>query len=164
MDYIVKTLPSFIVIGIQRIFDNETAYKEIPKFWDEVMDKYFGKEPSNEFEKAINKYSIGEYGICIDDLDNGKFRYLIAGIYNGGDIPNGMVVYEFKEELWAIFNCYGPLPNALQSVNTRIYKEWLPGNPDYELSGVASIEWYDTVGNTLDNNYHSKIMIPVIKK
>ena len=25
--------------------------------------------------------SIGEYGVCIDDIGEGKFRYLVAGKY-----------------------------------------------------------------------------------
>ena len=44
-------------------------------------------------------------------------------------------------------------------------KEWLPGNPDYELCGNASAEWYDCVnGEKTDKDYHSAIWIPVKKK
>ena len=35
---------------------------------------------------------IGEYGICIDDgkaADKGKFTYLVAGKYAGGEVPEG---------------------------------------------------------------------------
>ena len=53
----------------------------------------------------------------------------------------------------------------LQSLNTQIFKEWLPGNPDYELCGNASAEWYDCVnGEKTDKDYHSAIWIPVKKK
>ena len=38
-------------------------------------------------------------------------------------------------------DCIGPIPESLQSLNTRIFKEWLPGNPDYELYGNANVEW-----------------------
>lgn len=169
MDYKVTSMFPFKVIGFQKVFDMETSYQEIPKFWDEIVEKYAknvyaGKEPTNDYERAIIDYGIGEYGVCIDDLEGGKFRYLIAGKYTGGKIPDGMVVYEFPRSLWAIFNCIGPLPKALQSVNTRIYKEWLPGNPDYEISGQASVEWYDSIGNPSDVDYKSAIWIPVTKK
>ena len=30
----------FKVIGFQKVFDNETAYAESPKFWDEICEKY----------------------------------------------------------------------------------------------------------------------------
>ena len=54
---------------------------------------------------------------------------------------------------------------TLPTLNTRIFKEWLPGNPEYEISGNANIEWYDCVnGEKTDADYHSAIWIPVKKK
>lgn len=170
MDYKITPMFPFKVIGFQKVFDNETAYAEIPRFWDEICEKYAGNvyagnAPANPCEQALVDNCIGEYGVCIDDIGNGRFRYLIAGKYTGGTVPEGMVVYEFPRSDWAVFNCLGPLPEALQSVNTRIFNEWLPGNPDYELSGNASVEWYDCVnGEKSDPDYHSAIWIPVRKK
>ena len=117
------------------------------------------------YEQALVDNCIGEYGVCIDDIGGGKFRYLIAGRYTGGDVPEGMVVYEFPRNEWAVFDCIGPNPQTLQSVNTRIFSEWLPGNPDYELSGNATVEWYDCVnGEMTDPDYHSAIWVPIKKK
>lgn len=169
MDVKITTMFPFKVIGFQKIFEGETAYEEIPKYWDEICEKYTnnvyaGNAPANPYEQAIVDNSIGEYGICIDDIGEGRFRYLIAGKYTGGEVPEGMVVYEFPKGDWAIFNCIGPLPGALQSVNTRIFKEWLPGNPEYELDGNANVEWYDCIGKQSDLDYHSAIWIPVRKK
>ena len=169
MDVKITTMFPFKVIGFQKIFEGETAYEEIPKYWDEICEKYAnnvyaGNAPANPYEQAIVDNSIGEYGICIDDIGEGRFRYLIAGKYTGGEVPEGMVVYEFPKGDWAIFNCIGPLPGALQSVNTRIFKEWLPGNPEYELDGNANVEWYDCIGKQSDLDYHSAIWIPVRKK
>ena len=59
-----------------------------------------------------NWYNI--FGICIDDAGKNKFRYLIAGAYKGGDVPEGMTVYELPDAAWAKFKCVGPLPGALQ--------------------------------------------------
>ena len=168
----VKITPMFPfkVIGFQKVFDNENAYAEIPKFWDEICEKYAanvyaGNAPSNPYEQALMDNCIGEYGICIDDIGGGKFRYLVAGKYTGGDVPEGMIVYEFPRCDWAVFDCIGPIPEALQTVNTRVFSEWLPGNPDYELCGNASVEWYDCVnGEKTDPDYHSAIWVPVRKK
>ena len=168
----VKITPMFPfkVIGFQKVFDNENAYAEIPKFWDEICEKYAanvyaGNAPSNPYEQALMDNCIGEYGICIDDIGGGKFRYLVAGKYTGGDVPEGMIVYEFPRCDWAVFDCIGPIPEALQTVNTRVFSEWLPGNPDYELCGNASVEWYDCVnGEKTDPDYHSAIWLPIRKK
>ena len=170
MDVKIAPMFPFKVIGFQKIFDNETAYAEIPRFWNEICEKYAnrvyaGNAPANPYEQALVDNCIGEYGVCIDDIGGGKFRYLIAGKYTGGAVPEGMVVYEFPWNEWAVFNCIGPNPQTLQSVNTRIFSEWLPGNPDYELSGNATVEWYDCVnGEMTDPDYHSAIWVPVKRK
>ncbi len=170
MDHKITPMFPFKVIGFQRIFDTETSYAEIPKFWSEICEKYAnnvyaGNTPANPYEKAIVDNCIGEYGICIDDIGNGKFRYLIAGKYTGGDVPDGMILYEFPRSNWAVFNCIGPNPETLQSVNTRIFRDWLPGNPEYELCGNATVEWYDCInGEMTDADYHSAIWIPVKRK
>ena len=160
----------FKLIGFQKVFTYEEAYEQIPKFWDETCEKYAnnvyaGNPPANPYEQALMDNCIGEYGVCIDDLGDGRFRYLIAGKYAGGPVPQGMVLYEFPRGSWAVFDCVGPNPQTLQSVNTRIFREWLPGNPDYELSGNATVEWYDCLhGEKNDPDYHSAIWVPVKRK
>ena len=170
MDCKITPMFPFKVIGFQKVFDNETAYAEIPKFWDEICERYAlsvyaGNAPANPYEQALVDNCIGEYGVCIDDIGGGRFRYLVAGKYTGGNVPEGMVVYEFPRSDWAVFNCIGPIPEALQSMNTRIFREWLPGNPEYELCGSASVEWYDCVnGEKTDPDYHSAIWVPVKRR
>ena len=170
MDFRITPMFPFKLIGFQKVFDMETAYAEIPKFWDEICEKYAynvyaGNAPANPYEQALMDNCIGEYGVCIDDLGGSRFRYLIAGKYTGGSVPEGMVVYAFPRGEWAVFNCVGPIPEALQSVNTRIFREWLPGNPDYELCGNPTVEWSDCVnGEKTDPDYHSAIWVPVRRR
>ena len=170
MDCKITPMFPFKVIGFQKEFDYETAYDQIPRFWDEICEKYAssvyaGNEPANPCEQALVDNCIGEYGVCIDDIGGGKFRYLIAGKHTGGPVPEGMALYEFPRGQWAVFNCVGPIPEALQRLNTRIFREWLPGNPDYELCGNATVEWYDCVnGEKTDADYRSAIWVPVKRK
>ena len=108
MDYKIAPMFPFKVIGFQRVFDTENSYDEIPKFWDEICEKYAynvyaGNAPANPYEQALVDNCIGEYGVCIDDIGGGKFRYLIAGKYTGGVVPEDMVVYEFPRGDWAVF-------------------------------------------------------------
>ena len=46
----------------------------------------------------------------------------------------GMKVFEIPASEWAKFKCIGTMPQALQTVNTRIFSEWLPGNQDFEMT------------------------------
>ena len=168
MDYRLTKMPSFTVIGFQRTFDPEDAYEKIPAFWGEISSRYMagpaaGNAPGNAYERAVKEHCIGELGICVDDLDDGTFRYLIAGRYRGGEVPDSMTLYEFPAYEWAVFDCYGPNPATLQGVNTKIYSEWLPGNPDFELDGRATVEWYDD-GDFTAKDYHCAIWLPVKRK
>lgn len=169
MNYTVSPMWAFKVIGFQRIFTYDEAYAEIPKFWDEICEKYCthtiyaGLAPSCAEEQAIMDNCIGEYGVCIDDIGDGKFRYLIAGRYTGGEVPESMTLFEFPRGEWAKFNCTGPMPEALQNLNTQVFKEWLPGNPDYEMAGYYNIEWYSCDGEKTDEDYKSGIWVPVRK-
>lgn len=167
MDYTVSPMWGFKVIGFEKVFSYDTAYEEIPKFWDEICEKYCnhtiyaGLAPSCPEEQAIIDNCIGEYGVCIDNVGNGKFRYLIAGKYTGGEVPEGMILFEFPQGEWAKFSCTGPVPELLQKLNTKIFREWLPGNTDFEMAGYYNIEWYSCDGEKSDADYKSSIWIPV---
>lgn len=169
MDYVVEKMKSFKLIGFEREFTNDESYQEIPKFWDEFYQKYRkllmekGK-PNGKVEETICNCCVGEYGVCIDDTGKeGKFRYLIAGSYTEGEVPEGMSVYEFPGLEWAKFSCKGSMPEALQTINTKIFQEWLPGNAEYEIAMGANIEWYSK-GDTTDVDYESAIWLPIKRK
>lgn len=166
MDYIVEKMSRFKVVGFEKIFSFEAGYKEIPKFWDEVSEKYLSRlittgNPQTDIEKAILDNNVGMFGVCVDDIGkNGEFRYLIAGIYKGGAVPEGMVTYDLPDMEWAKFRCVGPMPGALQSVNTKIFKEWLPNNGEYKIAMGCNIEYYSE-GNPTSADYESAIWVPV---
>lgn len=167
MNYKVTDMFPIKLIGFVKEFDMETSYKEIPLFWDEICEKYCfpriykGLPAENEYEQAIVDNCIGEFGVCIE-CKGTKFKYMIAGRYAGGKVPEGMILYEFDAGKWAIFDCIGPCPEKLQELNTKIFKEWLPLNKEFELRGDGNIEWYDCVnGEKTDSDYHTQIWIPV---
>lgn len=169
MNFTVEKMDGFTVIGFAREFSFETAYEEIPKFWDEIIYKYArnlfaGKTPQNALEKAFAEHRIGEFGVCIGDIGKeGKFRYLIAGRYADGDVPEGMVTYELPEAEWVKFKCVGALPEALQDMNSKIFREWLPGNGEFEIACGVNLEWYGSA-NIQSTDYESGIWLPVVRK
>ena len=169
LHFTVSPMFPFKIIGFARDFDYETAYAEIPKFWDEICEKYANPlyetmQPKNPFEQAIMDNCIGEYGVCIDDIGDGKFRYLIGGKYTGGEVPEGMTLVEIPYFQWAKFKTFGPMPDALQTLNTEVFRSWLPNNPDYEIAAPLNIEWYSCDGEKSDADYESAIWVPVKKK
>lgn len=109
------------------------------------------------------------YGVCIDEPDKSEFEYLIADNYMPcKDIPNGFVTRVIPKHTWAVFPCKGPMPNAIQDTNTKIFSEWLPNCKEYEIADGYNIELYTDISDypkgNQDENYYSEIWIPVKKK
>lgn len=166
MDYKVEKMDEFQLIGFVREFSHEDAYSRIPKFWDEVMalTEPLVREPTqNDVGKAILDNKIGEFGACFQGFAEGRFFYMVAGIYQGGPVPLGLSTIHIPPSQWAKFRCVGPLPGALQTVNTKVFSEWLPGNPDYEPSMPINLEWY-SMEDTSAPDYESGIWLPVRAK
>ena len=169
MEYRMERLSGLKVIGFERSFSVESAYDMIPKFWAEFSEEYLellmmGASPVDEQTQAVKDYHIGQMDISIDDIGgNGRFRYMIAGEYTGGPVPEDMTVVEFPEMDWIKFRCIGPMPEALQKLNTEIFTDWLPNNDTYELSIGANIEWYPDMQADSDE-YFSEIWLPVREK
>ena len=109
---------------------------------------------------------MGVYGVCLDDEVQGdRFRYMIADDYNEELAKvNGLEVKEIPEFTWAVFPCRGAMPQALQSVNTKVFNEWLPSGK-YEIAAGFNIEFYtDETKYKLgsqDPDYYSEIWVPV---
>lgn len=164
MEYKIVKLPAFRIVGIEKRFTVDTGYEKIPQFWSEVVKKICSP---NYVEKGlVESCAIGQFGLCVNDNPCGSdFLYVIGGEYHGEKLPKGYVVKDIPALTWAKFRCLGQLPGAMQSVNTRIWNEWLPNNKEYETSSNVDIEFY-TKGDMSSPNYESEIWIPVtpIKK
>lgn len=167
-----EKMEHFTVIGFERKSNFGSSYEELPKFWDEILAKYLipahrDQEPKDALTRAVRENGIGEFGVCIDDdpalAEEGKFRYLIAGRYGGGEVPDGLSLYEFPALEWAKFRCVGPMPGSIQSLNTRIFREWLPNHSEFKMAIPVNIEWYSEKGYKGDADYESGIWLPVTR-
>lgn len=155
----ITLLPSFRLAGCSYEYDYNKAQIMIPGFWE---DFYLRKKSSENLE-FINCNKVGTFGIC-NDSDYEKGIYIIAGEYKGGTIPEGFSLIEVPQKVWAKFKCCGPIPSAIQSMNSAIYKNWLCTNGMYELDGTLDVEWYSPEGSMTDLNYESEIWLPVKRK
>ena len=151
LEYKIVNKPQFTLVGMSRIFNSETSYQEIPQFWGEVMG-------------ADNCLLMGMYGVCLDSDEDGKnFEYLIADNYiPWEEVPENLTVKVIPASTWAVFPCRGPLPQALQEVNTRIWSEWLPNSKNYRLAMNMDIESYAPPAEKPEDTY-SEIWLPVAR-
>ena len=128
LDYRIVEKAPFTIVGFKRRFHTETSYQEIPKFWKEWMSDMKGL--------------TGIYGVCMD-MDGKDFDYWIADDYvPWKDVPEGCETAVIPGSLWAQFKCRGALPESLQSVNTKVWSQWLPTLKGYALAGNYSLEVY----------------------
>ena len=118
-------------------------------------------KPETEIEKAILENEIGMFAIC-SESENG-FLYWIAGLYKGGDVPEGLELYSFPASDWAIFTAKGPMPGSLQTLNTAVWQEWFPNEGQkFQANGKATLEVYSQ-GDPQASDYECGIWIPVQK-
>lgn len=145
MEYKIIEKPAFTVAGRKRSFSFETSYREIPKFWLEIMG-------------SDHKELMGMYGICLAHYGQEKFDYIIADNYvPQKPVPEGFVTWTAPAGTYAAFPCRGRNPEAIQGVNTRIWNDWVPNCKDYAIAGDFDFEVY------FEEEY-SEIWIPVEKK
>ena len=150
LEYRIVEKAPFTIVGTRRRFNSDTSYQEIPKFWTEYM---------GQGEKCP---IMGTFGVCVD-MGGKDFDYWIADLYKPWeDIPEDCETYQIPGSLWAQFTCKGQLPDSLQSVNTKIWSEWLPALQGYELAGKYNLEVYGPPTENPDD-YISYIWIPLKK-
>ena len=150
LEYRIVEKAAFTVMGVSRRFTADSAYREIPDFWSEHMESPLAGEV------------CGMFGLCLDNEPD-SFEYLIADNYiPWKEVPAGCVTRTIPAGTWAVFPCRGALPEALQSVNTRIWKEWLPGCREYRLGGNYNVELYAPPAEKPEDTY-SEIWVPVTR-
>lgn len=141
--------------SISREENNNT----IPDFWERAhQDGTVG----TLLELTEDKSYI--YGICYGNTakDNQTFEYGIAAIYNGTQIPEGFRVKEIPARTWLVFDCVGPMPQAIQEMFHHIVTEFFPGS-EYQPTYEFDIEAY-SAGAMNGADYQSQIWIPVEKQ
>ena len=153
-------------IGFSASIRPEEGYQKCPEFWNKEYAQKYERlwqtmKPETPAEKAILENGIGLFAIC--DEKEGFFEYWIAGLYKGGEVPDGLKLYTFPESDWALFSARGPLPGSLQSLNTQVWQEWYPNEGQkFMANGSAMLEVYSP-DNMQSPDYECGIWVPICK-
>lgn len=167
MNVIYEHKPATTFIGFSTSIRPDEGYRKCPEFWDrEYAEKYARlwqtMRAETPVEKAILENGIGLFAIC--DEKEGFFEYWIAGLFRGGEVPEGLKLYTFPEGEWAMFSAKGPLPGSLQNLNTQVWQEWYPSEGKQYLGrGNAMLEVYSS-GDMQNPDYECGIWVPVSKQ
>ena len=162
MDYKIIEKNAFDIIEKveAHTVENSENAKSIPDFW---MRSHNDGTVKTLLDTTTDRTYI--FGVCYGNLpENAKtFDYSIAAkCDNNTVVPEGFRKNTIPARTWAVFECKGAMPNAMQDMWHKIISEFFPTSgyqPTYEMD----IEAY-TDGNMGSPDYRSEIWVPVIKK
>lgn len=162
MDYKIVEKEAFEIIEKVEAhsIENETNSKSIPDFWTRSHNDGTVK---TLFENATDNTFI--FGVCYgNNSDSAKtFNYSIGAICDENTIvPKGFRKNTIPARTWAVFECKGAMPKAIQDMWHKITAEFFPTS-GYEPTYEMDIEAY-TEGDMSSENYRSEIWIPVVRK
>lgn len=158
MNYRIEKKDSFRVLGVKEHYANELekSFQEVPLFWQ----KSIASGIINEILSLHNKEPFGLLGIstCMNGQD---FDYYIA-VASDKAKPQALTEYNVPAATWAIFECKGAMPAAIQQLQQRIITEWLPAS-GYEYDDAPDIEVYFE-GDQQSEDYRCEVWLPIVRK
>lgn len=159
MDCKIVKKKAFKVIGKveKHSINNGENKNTIPEFWER-------SHKDGTVKKLLELASDREFifGICCNHTlnDTQDFDYAIAAKCDGKlAASDGYSVIEIPERTWAVFECTGPMPQAVQQLWHRISTEYFLTSkykPTYEMD----IEAYPA-GNMTSDDYRTEIWVTV---
>ncbi len=157
MNYRIEQKEAFRIVGAMQHFDMALGdgFEKVPQFWAQTTQSGMVQQlcalPAKE--------PCGLLGVttCMDGRD---FDYYIA-LATDAPALEGMAEYTVPACTWAIFECVGAMPQAIQQLQSRIISEWLPSS-GYEYADAPDIEVYPE-GDTQSPDYRCEVWLPVRK-
>lgn len=162
MNYKILEMDAFYIIEkveTHSIENSENA-KSIPEFWTRA--KYDGT-----VKKLLDITSDKTYifGICYGNQPKNSttFDYSIAAkCAENTAVPEGFRKSTIHAKTWAVFECRGAMPEAIQEMWQKIVSEFFP-SAAYKPTFEMDIEAY-TEGDMASPDYRSEIWVPIIKR
>lgn len=151
---------SFRLVGkrITISCDNNAHFKKIPEYWNEC-------QRNGTFAKLISMDTANPQGLFglfgAYDAQLNEIEYSIMVISDQKQ-PSGFHEIYIPDATWAVFDCRGSVPLAVQKGWQYLNEEWLIKYP-FQHAQCPEIEWYSN-GNVYANDYLSQIWIPIIEE
>lgn len=162
MNYKIVKKDAFKVLeklSVQSI-DDEQNKNTIPDFWTQ------SHQDGTVYKLlSLAKDRTNIFGICYNNdlTDKQSFDYSIAAMCDDNcEVPEGFRINEIPARTWVVFECVGPMPDAMQQTWHKICAEFFPTSsykPTYEMD----IEAY-TAGEMNAADYKSEIWVPIEEK
>lgn len=156
MNYRIETMEPFRVVGLKMTLpmNVEQSFAEVPQFWQQSGPRV------PELLPLMAGKPQGLLGVSTC-MGGNTFDYYIA-VASNADAPQDMEEYTVPSCTWAKFECVGPMPEAIQTLQKRIVTEWLPTS-GYEYANAPDIEVYFE-GEQRSSDYRCEAWLPIAKK
>ena len=151
-------------IGYHTEIKPDEGFIKCPEFWNKEFNEKYARlwetmKPETPIEEALLANGVGMFAIC--SCNGNGFTYWIAGLYQGGEVPEGLELYSFPASEWAVFTTKGPMPDSLQALTTQVWQEWFPTEgKNRQANDMATLEVY-SAGNPQSADYECGIWVPV---
>lgn len=93
---------------------------------------------------------------------DGDFDCYMACVATNQPCPNEMEERVVAAATYAVFECEGAMPDAMNDLWHRILTEWLPSS-GYEWESKTDVERYLTP-NMISPDSRSEVWLPVVKR
>lgn len=158
MNYKIETKETFRIVGVKTHFTGgiEESFQTAPSIWQKAHTEGSISKLCSMMDTDLK----GIMGICTAAPQQ-EFDYYI-GVATTQEIPEAMEEFIVPASTWAVFDCTGKIPEAIQTLQKRIITEWLPTS-GYEYANSPDIELYFE-GDQSAEDYHCQVWLPVRKK
>lgn len=151
--------PAFRLIGKSvRCADGEQQFK-IPEFWSDCQNTGIFSELIS-MDVGNPKGLFGLYRYDKNRVNEIEYFIMVAAEGSDDSLPEGFHKIRVPQATWAVFDCIGAVPQAIQSGWKYLQEEWLVSYP-FEHADAPELEWF-SIGNSYDKDYLSQIWIPVM--
>lgn len=150
----------FRLVGINRTVSCKEGqhFAGIPAFWSECQrNGVFARLLSMDLGDPAGLFGV--FDICDERLLEISYSIMVRSEQSP---PPGFVQTDIPAATWAVFDCKGPVPQAIQEGWRYLREEWLVKYP-FRHARCPEVEWYSS-GNAYDEAYLSQIWIPVMEE
>jgi AraC family transcriptional regulator len=137
----------------------ENAGQKATEFWA-YLNEDGGKRIHDVL--ALMDGSEPQALLGVSFCDDGEFSGYLVGVATSAPCPDGMEERVVPAATYAVFDCTGPMPDAMQALQHRILAEWLPSS-GYEWASKSDLELYFGPNMTAED-YKSQVWLPIQKR
>lgn len=152
--------PSFRLVGkkITVSCNKNEHFIRIPAFWNSCQkDGTISNLISMDEAHMQGLMGVSSY---LNKRSN-EMEYSIM-VTSKRNIELGFIEQIIPEMTWAVFDCFGMVPEAIQNGWNYLNEEWLLKYP-FKHANCPEIEWYSN-GSPYNDDYLSQIWIPIIEE